>query len=546
MKMFRTSLKVIFLTTVCGTLLFSGCSKQGSGSGASANTGGIVELTMFLDFSWLPDSFTVWEQGRVTKEVMEKTGVKLNITRAKTGDHEQLNLLLASDDLPDFIVTDSFSPIAGTLYESDAVADLMPLIKQYAPELIDIMGQEYWNFYKSDSGINNYYANCAFSPKSGEKYAAFGGWCQAFVARQDIWEALGEPDISTPEKLLQHLKDVKTKYPTIKPLLVGAGSLEIASSAGGGISHWRTDFGIETYYEKSDGSITASYNNPEYVNFITWLNELYRLGFITREELAGTDDSLNAMKEQGNIYLLTASDTFFKYPPAGNPDVMYVAVPPMEKFYGTQQTGIAWCSTFISKKCKNPEAAIKLVSYLASNEGDRLAQWGQEGVDYEFNANGAPVATAWYNEINATPNNSYAIERGTILFSMNWADHEWVTLNIGEEEPFWHRARALYQDHFYGRLNFLSLNPTGSITESIVFQQCNDYFQETLPKIIMAGSRNEAVSLFNEMKNTLTSMGIGDVEKYWTAKSNKIKAAFGEDKLRLKGADSVVYHNLYD
>jgi hypothetical protein len=26
----------------------------------------------------------------------------------------------------------------------------------------------------------------------------------------------------------------------------------------------------------------------------------------------------------------------------------------------------------------------------------------------------------------------------------------------------------------------------------------------------------------------------------------KIKAAFGEDKLILKGADSVIYHNLYD
>jgi hypothetical protein len=129
---------------------------------------------------------------------------------------------------------------------------------------------------------------------------------------------------------------------------------------------------------------------------------------------------------------------------------------------------------------------------------------------------------------------------------MNWGDHEWVTLNVGEEEPFWHRARVLYQDHFYGRLNFLSLNPSGSITESIIFQQCDDYFKETFPKIIMAGSRNAAISLFNDMKSVLISMGIGEVEKYWTTKSNKVKEAFGAENIRLKGADSVVYHKLYD
>jgi hypothetical protein len=128
---------------------------------------------------------------------------------------------------------------------------------------------------------------------------------------------------------------------------------------------------------------------------------------------------------------------------------------------------------------------------------------------------------------------------------MNWADHEWVTLNVGNEQPAIEKARSLYQDHYYGKLNFMSLNPIGSGSETVILQQCEDYFSEMLPRIIMANSRNEAVSLFNQMKAELSRMGIGDAEKYWTGKSNKIKDAFGADKTMLKGADSAVFHRLY-
>jgi ABC-type glycerol-3-phosphate transport system substrate-binding protein len=505
-----------FLLVILGVgiiFLLGGCTKQQTQT-ADAAGGGIVELSLFLNYSWITDNSSFGGYGtpesRVRKEIEEKTGVRLNITNAKTDDYEQINLLIASNDLPDMVSVDYLSPVYGTLSESDMVTDLMPLIKQYAPDLIDTMGQEYWNYYKSDSGINNFFANCAFSPKSGEKYAAFGGWCPILAGRNDIWEALGEPDISTPEKFKQHLVEVRNKYPNVKPLLVGASNNLglVAAINSAGLNFFKAGFGIEAFYEKSDGSITTAYNHPEYVNFLTWINELFREGFITREELAGTDDTIRAMQEQGNVYLYVASIRDIELPPAGNPNVIYHAIPPMGKMYCSQQSDLAWVCTFLSKKCKNPDAAIKLLAYLATTEGDRLNQWGQEGVDYEYNENGSPVRTAWYNEITSQPNNRYNAERGFVLSSMNWGDHEWINLNVGEEPPYMHRARMYYQDHYYARLNFLSLNPTGNSMESILLQQCRDYFDETIPKIIMADSRNESISIFNEMKATLNTMGI--------------------------------------
>ena len=49
-----------------------------------------------------------------------------------------------------------------------------------------------------------------------------------------------------------------------------------------------------------------------------------------------------------------------------------------------------WTVTFISKKCKNAEKAIKLISYLISDEGQLMTWYGVEGITWEYDENGKP------------------------------------------------------------------------------------------------------------------------------------------------------------
>ena len=505
-----------------------------------------VELEMFLDFSWLPDSYVNVADSRIGKIITEKTGVKLNITRAKTDDGEQLNLLLASDDLPDMVCVDYSAPIFGTLLESDYVMDLMPLMEEYAPEFKERMGEGYWNFYKSDAGVNNYYANCAFSPAITDKYAAFGGWCELMAVRQDIYEALGSPALSTEEELIAHLEEVREKYPEVKVYAAAKSTSLSLTGRYGGLSWWKTAYGIETYYEAEDGSVVAAYNHPDYPKAIKLLNDLYLHGFITREDLAGTDEGLDAQMESGNVYMFGCQPADIRYAPAGNPDAHYIAGPVFDTWKGTQQGGIFWCATFITKNCKDPAAAIRLMDYMTSEEGDHLNLWGVEGEDWEYNENGAPVYTDWYYEQNATSSSEYGLNRGNVLFSMNWGDHEWVNYNVPYEEEYMHQARSVMQDHYFCRLNFLSLDPVGNSYESLVMQQCKDAWDEAIPNIIMADSNEEALQRFEELKATMESLDIASLEAYWTAKSNKIKEAFGEDNMILIGADNAIYHATFD
>ena len=66
-----------------------------------------------------------------------------------------------------------------------------------------------------------------------------------------------------------------------------------------------------------------------------------------------------------------------------------------------------------------------------------------------------------------------------------------------------------------------------------------------IPNVIMAESNDAALALFEEVKATMESLDIASLEAYWTAKSDKIKEAFGEENMILTGADAKVFHETF-
>jgi putative aldouronate transport system substrate-binding protein len=532
MKKFIVSVLMVILISLP---LFAGGGQQ------SGSQGKVIELTQFTDAVGWPACNAIW--GRVPEEIEKKTGAKIKNTIATT--NEEANLMVASGDIPDLITVPYNGAAFAVLAESALVADLMPLIRKNVPEFYDYMGAGYWNFFKSNSGVNNFFANWAFHPNAGDKYCAIGTWNLALHQRVDIFEALGSPDLSTPEKLLQHLIAVRDAYPDVKPLLTRpSDSLPFTHYNTQGLQWFAVMYGIEAYYEAPNGSVIGAYNHPRYPDLIKFLNALYRERILTREDLAGTNENFLANFDKGNFYMTPYGVDLLRYPPKGTPNVTYQSAQAWDTTAGTQQADIAGYATFLSRKCKNPDEAIKLMAYAAMQEGDRLNQWGQENVDWEWDRNGAPVYTNWYRQQTERSTEEYLNAKGILAWSMNWSDHEWVALNLPNELPHMRQAREVYQDYFFARLNFLSLNPSGNIPESITYQQCKDYWNQTIPQIIMASSEAEAVSRFENLKSTLASMGMPSVERYYTGKSDKIVQAFGRNNLVLKGADNAIYHRI--
>ena len=54
-------------------------------------------------------------------------------------------------------------------------------------------------------------------------------------------------------------------------------------------------------------------------------------------------------------------------------------------------TGCGGRGLYITKSCKNVEAAYKTLAYAYSDEGMKLLMWGIEGEDYTLDGDGYPV-----------------------------------------------------------------------------------------------------------------------------------------------------------
>lgn len=74
-----------------------------------------------------------------------------------------------------------------------------------------------------------------------------------------------------------------------------------------------------------------------------------------------------------------------------NPDAQYIAIDGPQSTKGIEpklnQTGISgWMVNYISKSCKDPAKAMQFFTYLQSEYGGILTNYGIEGKTFEYNA----------------------------------------------------------------------------------------------------------------------------------------------------------------
>jgi putative aldouronate transport system substrate-binding protein len=86
-----------------------------------------VEMELFVNHPWWP--LKDWS-GSVAEEITRQTGVKLKVTVA--ADANQLQLMIASGDLPEMIFTDS--TLLKRLSDNNLCYSWNELIEQYAPD----------------------------------------------------------------------------------------------------------------------------------------------------------------------------------------------------------------------------------------------------------------------------------------------------------------------------------------------------------------------------------------------------------------------------
>ncbi|WP_019637295.1 extracellular solute-binding protein [Paenibacillus fonticola] len=517
----KRSKKVLLLSLIVVLVLtlLSACGKDNTGQKESAGTGNkelgksgeIKELSLFIDAPWYP--VKEWK-GPVAEKITEKTGVKLKVTIAT--DDKQLPLMISSGDLPDLVFT--YANI-DRMSDSRLSYPWNELIEEYAPDFkidktrIAIHTMDDGNFYT----VRNSFAT--HEEMSQNKYAIGSDGNPGIAVREDILEELGNPPINSVEDFAKVLGMVKEKYPDMIPLTMDKDWIE---------QYFLQQLGVEAlldgWYER-DGKVDYAIKQPEMLEFFKFMNSLYRNGYILAENFAYTNDQIDdqyatsgkafahshtvSTADTDNIKIKNNGESFtFKMLPSGLSDEAKVV-----------STGLGFAGTFITKKNKDPEASIKFIEYLASDEGRKLTMFGVEGEHWTWNEEGYPDLK--YDPSDADFINSNGIK---------W----WYLYNDGVMEgmqgyvPGTQKTQALMERKeitvYKPEIGLIQTQPDSQ--EKTIKTKIDEMIKNEKVKIYLAKSEEEAVANYENMVKTAEKMELQKLVDWANATYQKKKGLF--------------------
>lgn len=446
----------------------------------------------------------------IDKIISEKTGVNINMMTAYGSNaDENIMKMLASDDTPDIITVDRYYDIFHVVQNSGKFHDYNNLIDTYVPGFRQEIPQSMIDTYTMDNG--EWYAFISFfnAPEfmGEDNYMKTNNAC---VARQDIMQQLGikPEDFKTEEGMYEALLKVKESGMTYKgkelipfiSLFNGWGIIEYASIP----------------LEDQEGNLVMIEKSLEYLERLKFLNKLLREGLMSYDIFTATNEQIQEMVKEGRVFCFNgtlpraAMAALYKE----DPSAKYVPVEPVRNPDGRRpyvQSGMAgWTGTFVSKNTEHPEAIMKLIQFLYSEEGQMLTSFGVEGVTYEI-VDGRVQYTQV--AIEAKEDGTYDSTYGAEFWPMlePFFVQKMQELPVTDVDRMFHDIDRYYSQFVYNDLPFVTMIPKEASVYSTRLQKSALF---DLTNILLAKSAEEVEQAYNKALDRLKQSGYDDVINY--------------------------------
>jgi putative aldouronate transport system substrate-binding protein len=457
----------------------------------------------------------------VALEIMKRTGVKVEVQQPTGNPAEKLNLMLASDDLPDIVLMDRSSDLVNKYISAGALIPLNELIDKYGPDVKKMYGDTL-NKIRYTDGKNYYLSNW---------YGLEPEPVLAFSIRKDFVKefAPGKAEGGVPftaDEFKKLLADFKTKYPQIDgkesiPLTMNGESYSSA------IGTFKGMFGLYPYYN-DNGSLKFDVKNPKYRDMVLYMNDLFRNKLIDREWAINKKQAWLQKISSGVV--LASTGSFWDPRDASNIlrdksgedaqlfgyKVVAPGVDPSKTTYGGRSS-LGWDAIAITKKNKDPIRTMKFINFLASEEGQYLKMWGIEGEHWDMKDGKhvpRPEVVSGFKENSK----NYSLKTGI----RKWT---WFIKNGpgNDGTPYDLAARYIrtttdlmalknMSDTLYDSAPYDGLGPQGGSTEALIELKVKDIMAQGVTKAIMANSANETNRLFDSMLADMKAAGDEKVE----------------------------------
>ncbi len=461
----------------------------------------------------------------VAQAIEEKTGVTIEVENPTGDPLEKLNLMLTGQNYPDIVLMDRGNEIVSRYIEAGALIPLNDLIDEYAPNVKEMYGEVLTKSRYKDG--QNYYLNNWY----GVDPDASAG---VLMRRDLLAEIVGEDRAMSTEPFTQSeyidiLKQFKEKFPELNGKESIAVTLDAESKNYEG-TLWGM-YGMKSYYVE-DGQIFHKVRDPKYLEAVTFMNQLYTEGLLDKEWVVNKKEQWTQKLSTGNVFSTFASywDTdaanaslaetvgpeakFFSY------KVVADDVDPSATTYNGRST-LGWDAIGITSNCQNVEAAMKLIDFLVSEEGQYLMMWGVEGQNWDL-TDGVHVPHQDVLDGFNTDFDKEKLETGArkwTWFIKNGNGSDGTPYDITKcEQP----ETAVFANQCFGEsdswdtADFSGLEPAGSTIEGLSWQKVKDVYDQNFPAIVNAADSAEAASVYEAMVAEMESSGLPQVESYMT------------------------------
>ncbi|RAP74684.1 extracellular solute-binding protein [Paenibacillus montanisoli] len=481
-------------------------NRTAMGHEGESNPAAPTELTVFIDMPWFwVDSF----EGPIPEELTRRTGIKLKVIKSK--DDNELPAMIAAGNIPDLIYSDRLSERLASPQISYAWDEL---ISKYAPDL-EVSEQEKQLNRTSDGHyytIRNYFLTAA---DMQSPYAVAGPGTTAMVVRADLMEQLGNPPLKSLRELESLLLKVKKTYPNMTPLLLDE------------VNQWseffKGRFGMDGAVYEDDGQLLSQLRNPQMLAYYRYLNRLYREGLIkpenftySYEQYLKERNSGNAFAFIRNVYEANAANDAYKA--AGLKARARLVTSPLSESFARVNETIGWAGTYITKTSKHPEAAIKLMRFLRSEEGQRLTVWGIEGVHWNLSPKGYPVFKEPFLREKNENYDKWVQTYGAAAWSFGAHGSVENLATFDEGQPDLMKVLRMEKEHtVYKPLLYFASPPAGT-EEADIAGKVKDLIESEQTNIILAESEAACTVQYELMVRNAEQLGLRKLEVWMTRK----------------------------
>lgn len=494
-----------------------------------------VKFDWYVNFSWFARH---WGDSEVSKYITQKTGVDVNFIVPAGNEAEKLNTMIAGDALPDLITLGWWESQVPMMIDAGLVEPLDELAKKYDPYFFTVANNDKLGWYRQSDGHVYGYPNASYTPADYKKYAGKLTSNETFLVRKDMYEALGKPDMTTPEGFLKALRAAKAKYPSVSGQpVIPFGTNEFTDTGCDMIQKILTHFlaiSPEQNGKFEDPSLGLT-SNPEYVRWLKALRQAHQEGLIPTDVFVDKRSQIEEKAAQGRYFCMlyqnwdmqAAQNALYEK----DPNMVYIAVPGPKNSRGDDPTlaggGISgWTITLISKNCKDKARAMQFLTYLISNEGQMDLNFGIKDKTYSIN-NGVPQLLPAVKKLDQSDKNKQETDIGVQYTYWMLMDTAWQAQwgieyapSVGQPQ-LWTRPYVKSFAVYDG----LTL-PVGS-DEDLIYQEIQRKWGKVLSELLRAPTEKDFDTILAEYNQFKKDKGIDKVIAFQTKLMNANKAKLG-------------------